>query len=92
MTDKDFALYLINQLGETDEVTKLSLLIMVKELGQTDCQTILEQAKENQGELINDGSRERTLGGLFFKNAGKQTSHNARKKASKLLKELRETP
>ncbi len=57
------------QLGETDSAPRATMWRTVRTIGPERAQAFVAQAQEieaNGGMLIPDGSRRRTLGGIFF--------------------------
>lgn len=82
----------IKELNEeqSSDKTKLSLLFIVRMLGEKECLARLEQAKKDfeRGTVIHDGSRQRTLGGCFFMRIPNDVNALARKKARDLYKAI----
>ena len=57
------------QLGETERIPQQTIWRIVRTLGPERAQAFVAQAQEieaNGGMVIPDGSRKRTLGGIFF--------------------------
>jgi hypothetical protein len=60
---------LASELGETKPGVLSQLHVIVKQLGCDEAQRLLEEARTveaNGGMLINDGTRRRTFGGVYF--------------------------
>jgi hypothetical protein len=65
----EIALILAQTLGETDQAAQEQLQRIVWALGGSQCYQLLEQTlqiEQNGGMMLRDGSRRRTLGGVFF--------------------------
>jgi len=63
------AAMIADQLGETEEWPRRNIDIIVRALGRTQSRQLLEQTLQieaNGGEMLPDGSRRRTPGGIFF--------------------------
>jgi len=57
-------------LGETDELVRKKVKRIVKTIGESQAQELLRTTMEieaNGGEVLPDGSRRRTAGGIFFR-------------------------
>jgi len=64
------AAQIADQLGETDATPRRQIWRIVRTIGPERTQAFVEQALEieaNGGMLLPDGSRKRTLGGVFFR-------------------------
>ena len=63
------------ELGETEDVAQILIKRIVRTLGEERTRELVRHAKvveEQGGMLVPDGSRRRTLGGVFFKLAKEQ--------------------
>ncbi len=70
------------QLGETDTTPRRQIWRIVRTIGPERTQAFVEQALEieaNGGMLLPDGSRKRTLGGVFFRLVRDQVSEEERR-------------
>ena len=82
ISKEDVAAYIAEQLGETDEGARKSILGIVRAAGRTHAKELLNmtlQTEEHGGLMLPDGSRRRTPGGVFFHYAytiGKAKSGN----------------
>ncbi len=59
-----------SELGETEDVTQVLIKRIVRTLGEERTRELVRHAKvieEQGGMMVPDGSRRRTLGGVFFK-------------------------
>ncbi len=65
----EVAVMIADQLGEIEECPRRNIGIIVRALGRTQSRQLLEQTQQieaNGGEMLPDGSRRRTPGGIFF--------------------------
>lgn len=79
----DTAQEIIKALGETEEAPMIAVEQIIKILGEERAITILEEAfklEAGDGLLTDDGTRRRTLGGVFFKLVKNQTTPQERGK------------
>jgi hypothetical protein len=63
------AMFIADRLGETEEGPRQQLIRIVGALGRTQARALLEETlriEENGGMLLPDGSRRRTIGGIYF--------------------------
>ena len=69
------------ELGETEDVARMLIKRIVRTLGEERTRELVRHAKvieEQGGMMLPDGSRRRTLGGVFFKLAKEQATSEER--------------
>ncbi len=69
------------ELGETEDVAQMLIKRIVRTLGEERTRELVRHAKvveEQGGMMLPDGSRRRTLGGVFFKLAKEQATPEER--------------
>ncbi len=69
------------ELGETEDVAQVLIKRIVRTLGEERTRQLVKQAQdveEQGGMMVPDGSRRRTLGGVFFKLAKDQATPEER--------------
>ena len=65
----EVAAMIADQLGETEEPVRKKIVAIVYALGRRQSRQLLTHAlqiEEHGGEMLPDGSRRRTVGGIFF--------------------------
>ena len=68
-SQQETAVMIADQLGETGEEPRAQILTIVRGLGRTQARALLQQALDLEasgGMMVLDGSRRRTLGGIYF--------------------------
>ena len=79
--DPQLVQQIAGELGETADVAQMLIKRIVRTLGEERTRDLVRQAKlleEQGGMLVPDGSRRRTLGGVFFKLAKEQATPEER--------------
>jgi len=68
-SQQETAAMIADQLGETEEVPRAQIVTIVRGLGRTQARALLQQALDLEasgGMMVLDGSRRRTVGGIYF--------------------------
>ena len=72
----EVAAMIADELGETEESVRKKIVAIVYALGRRQSRQLLNHAlqiEEHGGEMLPDGSRRRTVGGIFFNLAASQS-------------------
>jgi hypothetical protein len=68
-SQQETAAMIADELGETEKIPRAQIVTIVRGLGRTQARRLLQQALDleaNGGMMVLDGSRRRTLGGIYF--------------------------